>query len=72
MRDMCLGCPFYGNHANMDGDIGEGGRGVFYRGRFHDAADIWQRRERGRRDGAAGRREQKVSAVQSIICIYAR
>ena len=60
MRDMCLGCPFYGNHANMDGDIGEGGRGVFYRGRFHDAADIWQRRE------------QKVSAVQFIICIYAR
>ena len=50
----------------MDGDIGEGGRGVFYRDRFHDAADIWQRRER------AGRREQKVSAVQFIICIYAR
>ena len=40
-------------------------RGVFYRDRFHDAADIWQGRERGRR-------EQKVSAVQFIICIYAR
>ena len=44
----------------------EEGRGVFYRDRFHDAADIWQRRER------AGRRKQKVSAVQFIICIYAR